>query len=418
MWSARTMTVVALLAGACTSSGADGGTGDDSGSGAATGAVTSATTSSADGSPTSAGPGTTSATTTTTTASTGAVDGSSTGAAMPDGPRLEVRFLGVGGFSFRHEGDLALTAPMYTNPDMLAVQFGQIASEPAIVDQFLADDFVADAAAILVGHAHYDHLLDVPHIWTKTDGALVLGNDSMKNLMLSAGLPDTAVLAFDDPADPWVDSRSCPDPNPCTGVPTGNVGAWLEVPGTNLRTLALCSMHPDQVFGAYHFAEGCVDDVPPMLPTAATEWKEGATLAWLVDYLDPVDMAPVFRVYAQDAPTDAPIGHVPADVLAEKRIDLAVLNVGSYDAVGDHPTAAIAAHSPRYVLAGHWENFFRPQDQPIEPIPFQAAPEPFDDAALAAIGDAPELPVEVDGVLVESRYFRPVPGTDFVFWAE
>ena len=45
-------------------------------------------------------------------------------------------------------------------------------------------------------------------------------------------------------------------------------------------------------------------------------------------------------------------------------------------------------------------------------------PEPFDTAALAAIGDAPELPVEVDGRVVESRYFRPVPGTDFVVLRE
>ena len=42
----------------------------------------------------------------------------------------------------------------------------------------------------------------------------------------------------------------------------------------------------------------------------------------------------------------------------------------------------------------------------------------FDEAALAAIGEDDEPPVFVDGTASEGRYFRPVPGTDFVFAPE
>jgi hypothetical protein len=167
------------------------------------------------------------------------------------------------------------------------------------------------------------------------------------------------------------------------------------------------------VLGVIHFGEGCVEGQPKAPPDAAGEWKEGATLAYLIDFLDPDSGEIVFRVYTQDAPTDAPIGHPPAEILEEKRVDLALLNIGSWENVEDHPTAIIAAIEPRYVIGGHWEDFFRPQDEPIMPLPFSAPPEDFDAAAIAAIGDESDEVVIVDGEQQDVRYFRPVPGTDF-----
>jgi hypothetical protein len=283
------------------------------------------------------------------------------------------------------------------------------------IDAFLDPTFVEDAAAILSGHAHYDHLLDVPYVWGKTDHALVLGNTSVAALMAAAGVPDEAVVALDDPELAWVDTRNCPDADACSGLPAGNEGAWLELPRSNVRVRALCSSHPAQILGVIHFGEGCVDGAPEMLPTAAGDWKEGATLAYLIDFLDPRTGEPVFRVYAQDAPTDAPIGHPPAELLDDKRVDVALLNVGAWENVDDHPTQIITAMHPRYIIGGHWEDFFRTQDLPLMPLPFSAPPEDFDAAAIAALGAELDAPVVVDGVEQGTRYFRVVPGTDFEF---
>jgi len=407
------ITTIGALACACTADGgADPSTTTSTDGGSSTGTTLATSTETGGGAVTTASEpdcGTLLPTT------TEGGEASTTGEPMPTGEPLEVRFLGVGGFSFRHGEDLVLTAPMYTNPSLLEVQFGDIAADPARVDAFLATDFVADAAAILVGHAHYDHLLDVPLVWAKTTDALVLGNTSMRNLMLAAGLPDASLVPLDDPALAHVDMRMCPEANPCTGLPAGQEGSWVPIPGADVRTRALCSEHPAQIFGVVHFAEGCVAEVPAALPTRADEWKEGATLAYLVDFLDPDTRAIAFRVYVQDAPTDAPLGFPHPELLAERRIDLAVLNVGSWESVGDHPAAVIAAVEPRYVVAGHWEDFFRTQDQPAQPIPFQALPDEFDAAALAALGDDAEPAVLVDGVEQDGRYFRVDPGTDLRF---
>ena len=327
----------------------------------------------------------------------------------PEPLRLQVVYLGVGGIAMTYDDRRVLSAPLYTNPDLLDVTLGSIASDPALVDLFLPMEHSAGATAMIVGHAHYDHLLDVPTVQDRVGGSRVFANRSAKWL-LPAHLD---VVAVNDPAAPVVDRRMCADPDPCTGAAADEAGAWIDAsPGLRLR--ALCSSHPAQFLGLIHFGEGCVTEDHATPPTSAADWLEGATLTWLVDFLD-ADGTTVFRVYYQDAPTSAPVGLVHPDLLAEHAIDVAVLNVGNYDVVHDHPTEAIEALAPRYVLGIHWEDFFQTQAEPIEPIPFHAPPETFDKLALSALAGGDEAPVIVDGEATHGRYWRPMPGAAFSF---
>jgi len=328
---------------------------------------------------------------------------------------LEIRSLGVGGVALRRGGDLVVTAPMLTNPDLATVTLGETRSDPQLVDALLPAGFVEGAGAILVGHAHYDHLLDVPRVQELAGPeTLIYGNVSVDRLLagLDSGATDR-LRAFNDPASPWVDRRMCATPDPCTGVAAGLAGAWVDVPGTRARVRALCSTHPAQFLGIVHFGEGCVAADAPAPPTDAADWLEGATLAWLIDFLD-ADGRPVHRVYYQDAPTSGPDGLVHPHLTADKAIDVAVLNVGSWDAVRDHPAEALRNLAPRYALGIHWEDFFQPQSEPPVPIPFHADPAEFDVAAEALLSGA-EASVLVDGVEAEGRYWRPDPGTEFTF---
>lgn len=330
-------------------------------------------------------------------------------------PTLEVRFLAVGGFHLKSGGDALITAPMFSNPDLWTVLAGEIASDPSVVDRYLGD--VGDARAVLVGHAHYDHLLDVPYVRNLTDDATVYGNTSVRNILAGSfpeadgceardvpewgTVPPDRVVAVDDLYDDLTDYRSCAGVETCTAHIDGAEGEWIAVEQTAIRIRALCSEHPDQ-FLFVHFADGCVEDPVCSPPLSAPEWKEGTTLAWIVDFLGD-DGAPVFRVYYQDAPTNGPLGHPPAELLAEKAVDLAILNTGNYDQVVNHPGEILRALQPRYTLMGHWEDFFRTLDQEVWPIPFQD----MDDvrARLEA-----EMPGQ-EGV----RWWIPYPGESFTF---
>ncbi len=339
---------------------------------------------------------------------------------------LRVEFLGVGGFLLRSGADAVMTAPLYTRPNMLTVETGlPVHSDPAAVDANLPASKLANLRAVLSGHAHYDHLLDVPTVLERAPTATLYSNSSARNV-LDAFAPDRSmscggtpassstinrarVVAMDDPAASVVDYTNCPDLRPA-GAPL--TGTWVNVPGANMRVYAVCSTHPDQV-GPIHFAPGSVEGEQCTAPTRMDAWKEGTTLAFLVDFLDAKTKKPTFRVYYQDAPTNAPIGHIPDAVLSGKRVDLALLCVGSYQNVNNEPTATADAVAPRYALGGHWEDFLQPLGSAPVPIPLLDVPG-WLQKARAAMPDGTEPKLLVtNGTAGSARAVLPNPGDVF-----
>jgi hypothetical protein len=337
-----------------------------------------------------------------------------------------VRFLGVGGFLLEVGDQAVLTAPLYTRPDMVTVSTGlPVTSDATLVEASLPTPMIANVRTILSGHAHYDHLLDVPSVMARLPQATLYSNTSSSHL-LDAYAPDRApvcsstpapvtsiarsrVVALDDPASSVVDYTNCPDKRP-EGAPLA--GKWVNVPGTHVRIYAVCSEHPDQI-GPVHFAPGDVDAEQCTPPTRLDEWKEGPTLAYLIDFLDPGTGAPLYRFYYQDAPTNLPIGHVPPAILADKRVDLALLCVGSSDHVADAPQATIGALAPRYTLGGHWEDFFRPATDPLQPILFLDVAS-WTVRAQAAMPEADEPKKMLhNGAPEPARAVLPNPGDTF-----
>ncbi len=276
-----------------------------------------------------------------------------------------------------------------------------------------------ELVAVVSGHAHYDHLLDVPHILAAAPGAVTLTNLTGRHV-LAALAPDRdasctsppanpaldrqRVIAMDDPFANHVDYTNCPDQLPPGGSPQAT---WLAL-GPHVRAIAVCSMHPAQIAGIYHFGAGSIDSDQCDVPAAAAGWLEGQTLAYLIDFLDDAGH-PAFRIYYQDAPANAPLGQVPAALLADKPVDVALLCVGSYDAVTNDPQAVIASLAPRFAISGHWEDFFQPVDSPPQPIPLLDVPTYVSraEAALPPPGDAPLL---VDGTATDHRHVLAQPG--------
>lgn len=344
------------------------------------------------------------------------LDASVPDALMLPPEELEITYLGVGGFALRAGEELILTAPMYSNPSLSSVLSGTVRADTALIDRHLQVD-VSDAKAILVGHAHYDHLLDVPHVFSKTRDAQIYGNTSVAHLLAATDpgpvctgtvapasvVPRDKIVVIDDPANDRTDYRQCPEEQVrCAGAWDGEAGEWIYIPNSNVRIRALCSSHPDQ-FLIFHLGQGCVDEEQCVLPEEGSDWREGMTLAYLIDFLDQSTGAPIFRVYYQDAPTTMPVGGVHAELLAEKSIDVALLCVGSYEQVEEHPEATIAALAPRFVIAGHWESFFKTLDEPIENIPFT---------------DVDGFVTRMQASMPVDRAFKPNPGARFVFDVE
>jgi hypothetical protein len=318
--------------------------------------------------------------------------------------------------------DVVLTAPLFTRQSTIEVGLNlPIDVDTAAVDTGLAGIPLDKVRAVVSGHAHYDHLLDVSRVLEKAPNATLYANRTAKHIF-AALAPDRApactgpaqtptidrsrIVAMDEPNASYVDWTNCMDQKP-GGAPVE--GTWVTQ--GHVRFKAFCSMHPDQI-GPFHFGPGSINTDQCNLPSAASEWLEGATLAFVIDFLDDAGK-PTFRVFYQDAPTNAPIGHVPASILAEHPVDLALLCVGSYNAVDDHPTSIIGNINPRYALSGHWEDFFQDASQPPQPIPLLDLPT-YLSRAEAAMPGAPDGAFLVDGAPTTSRHVLAQPGMKLV----
>jgi hypothetical protein len=270
---------------------------------------------------------------------------------------VELTYLGAGGFLIRHR-DHALhinraimTGPFFSNPGLFRSLLGRpIAPDAARIAQFLPP--VGDVTAILIGHAHYDHLMDTIHVAENfAPEAILYGNDTMVHIANARPALRSRIRSLESVAG---DSRT--------------PGQWQPLAGGGMRVMALRSEHAPQFLGVKAF-EGDIDQDLTELPGNAYGWKGGRTLAFLIDVLD-ASGSPLLRFHYQDAASTPPLGFPPPpDTIGSRPVDVALLCVASFDQVAQYPEALMTALQPRHVVLAHWENFFS-RRRPPPPLPF------------------------------------------------
>lgn len=264
---------------------------------------------------------------------------------------VEVSYLGAGGFLIRHAGRAIMTAPFYSNPGLLRFGLGfPISPDITRIEQLLPA--VGDVEAILVGHAHFDHLMDAIHIAeTTATRATLYGSDTMMHIVRARPMLRSRVRSL----EPIAGDSSTP-------------GTWQPLAGGAMRVMALRSEHAPQFLGITFFA-GRIDHDLTELPRTAYGWKEGQTLAYLIDVLG-TDGTPLLRFHYQDSASTPPFGFPPKmDGPGSPPVVVALLCVASFDQVPRYPEGLMEALQPRHVILAHWENFFS-HHLPPRPLPF------------------------------------------------
>ena len=298
--------------------------------------------------------------------------------APPGAEVLHLVYLGSGGWILERGEEMVMTGPLFTNPSFLRSGLWTIESDTVLVDRYMSRYDVRDAAAILVGHAHYDHLMDVPRTATHhAPDAVIVGNPTVANTLGSwSGLEDRVLIVEDSLGD------------------REHVGRWIPF-GPRVRVMALRSHHAPH-FRGYTLYQGTRARPMEHEPRTADEWVDGRSIAFLIDFLDD-DGAVAFRVFYQDAVSEPPRGLAPASVVAEHPVDVAILVPATFDQVDWHPEALVENLRPRRVLLGHWEDFFVPIDAPTRSIDLTDMTH-FERRLTSAFGDA---------------WWRPGPFTEF-----
>lgn len=256
---------------------------------------------------------------------------------------VEIRYLGAGGLYVGWRGQAILTGPFFSNPGYLRTAFGRIRIRPETVALGLSGLPVERIGAILHGHAHYDHIGDLPEVARRVPRA---------NLYLNT----SGQTAFDP--DPALSDRALRLVEPG--------GAWQRLEDVDGRPLpfrvrTVASSHAPH-FGRWTLWQGETRQVDRLWRRRRNaHLKAGDTDALVLDLLAPAADGGEevrFRVHYQDAASRSPNGVPPADLL-ERPYDLVVVVMASAHLVRPYPRTLLETVRPRYVLVTHYENFFR-----------------------------------------------------------
>lgn len=263
--------------------------------------------------------------------------------AHPGADAVRVQWLGTAGFAIEHAGHVLLVDPYVTR-----------ASLPRIVVAALRPDrdavrrYVPRADAIVVGHTHFDHALDVPAI-ARATGARVFGSRSAAALCLAQGVPpDRVEVAEREPgADP----------------------VEREVGPFHLRFVP--SAHSRLVLGRVPLPGEIADcsDVP----MRAGAYRCGAVFGVEI------------RVAGKTLYHLGSAEIVDANV-AVKNVDLLLMCVAGWTSSRDLPERVAARLSPGAVLLSHWDDFFRPMGRRARPLPAMQLPRLVDRLTRASRG--------------------------------
>jgi len=250
---------------------------------------------------------------------------------------LSIQYLGVGGHILSYKGTQIMTAPSLSNPHfMFSGPFFPLSADEDEIDQYLPD--VSNVEMLLVGHGHYDHMLDVPYVMQKhAKKAHIYGSDTVAR-MIKPAIDSSRIHAMNDL---MADSE--------------NPGEWVYGMSGKVRIMAIKSDHAPHIMGM-KLIFGEVEEDLEEIPWHGFGWKEGQTLAYVIDFLEE-DKSIAHRIFYQDAASQQPLGLVP-QMSDNKAFDVAILCPASFDQVDDYPESIVKNTQANSYILGHWEDFF------------------------------------------------------------
>lgn len=242
---------------------------------------------------------------------------------------LELGWHGVAALELRSGGRRLHIDPFVSRPSLRAVLTQPLQPDTAAIDRHLPS-----ADIIALGHAHYDHLLDVPYL-AHRDDAVVVGSRSVGNVLAAAGVPQGQFIEV--------------------GAEGGVVAPHDAGEGSDALELDFIpSRHAKVIFGRVPYPGHIEPGIT--LPARAAAYRMGHIYAVNTR----VSGVRVLHLGSAD---------VREEFGARLRTDILCVGVAGFARTPDYLERLLKAAQPQVIIPIHWDAFFSPLEQRIRMLP-------------------------------------------------
>lgn len=228
-------------------------------------------------------------------------------------PGLSLQWLGTAGFTLTYEGYALLIDPYLSRPSLRTL----LRARSLAPDLARLREHVPRADAILIGHTHFDHALDVAPL-VKLHGCKAYGSRSLTQLLNLYGLADRAVE---------VESHRVYELGP-------------------FEVQFVPSLHSKLMFGLAVPSDG-------ELTCDQLDELRGSRYCCGQVYGIHIKVAGVSFYHQGSA-------NLIEQEIGPRRVDYFLAGIAGRGFTRDYTARALAALSPRVVVAHHYDNFFTP----------------------------------------------------------
>jgi L-ascorbate metabolism protein UlaG (beta-lactamase superfamily) len=243
------------------------------------------------------------------------------------GTSLRATFMGVTTILLDDGETAIMTDGYFSRPDLTTLILGKIEPDQARITHALNRAGVTKLAAVLTAHSHHDHAMDSPEVARRTK-ALLIGSESTANIAQGQNFPEDRIRLI-------------------SGGETFTFGRF--------RITVIKSPHsPCGLF---------MGDITKLVHPPAKVWayKEGGNYSFLIEH----DEA---RILIHPSANYDPgfLNNVRADVVF---LGIGILGKQSDQFARDYWREVVHATGARVVIPVHWDDFTRPLDEPLHPMP-------------------------------------------------
>ncbi len=228
---------------------------------------------------------------------------------------INVKWTGAAGLEFRYDGGTLLVDPYYSRINRFRMFFGKVQPDLELIQKVCLH--TGEVNAVITGHSHFDHVMDVPDFIKHLDCKLV-GNSSLETLMARHGMPGRVTV--------------------CSGNETVKLG-------NNASVTMIPSEHGRVILGRVPFTGEITDS--GSLPMKASEYCHGTVFAPLLSI-----MGKKFLHLGSSGFIEEELVGCNSDVL--------FLCVPGWKKAKDYPEKIIELTTPGTVVLFHYDDFFKP----------------------------------------------------------